>query len=229
MRRRDLLRSGAVATAGLGLGLIATGPASAATPRRHPLRVHTVLFDEVEEQDFAGPVEVFGIIGAEQSFVTADGPRTVTTASGIELVVRTPWSPRSADIIVVPGAGYGPGSGIDEQIRRGVLPKALAAARRPGLVLSSVCTGTMLLSAAGLTAGRPCTTHHVAKEDLRAQGGKVVSGRVVDDGDLVTSGGVTSGIDLGVWLVERFHGAEAALSVETVLEYERRGTVWRSS
>lgn len=87
----------------------------------------------------------------------------------------------------------------------------------------------MLLSAAKITAGRYCTTHHIAKEDLKAQGGKVVDGRVVDDGDLVTSGGVTSGIDLALWLVERLYGPSSALFAEMVLEYERRGTVWRAS
>ncbi|MET9422634.1 DJ-1/PfpI family protein [Streptomyces sp. NPDC006540] len=202
-----------------------------ARPRREPLRVHTVLYDGVEEQDFAGHIEVFGIVGEEriaQTFVTVDGPRTVKTSAGMEVVCRAPWSPRSADLIVVPGAGYGEGSGLQREVRRGVLPRALKAARRPGLILGGVCTGTMLLSAAGITTGRPCTTHHIATEDLQAQGGRVVGGRVVDDGDLVTCGGVTSGIDLGIWLLERFYGPEVALFAEEVLEYERRGTVWRT-
>ncbi|MET9800120.1 DJ-1/PfpI family protein [Streptomyces sp. NPDC006368] len=207
-------------------------PAPASTRRQGgPLRVHTVLYDGVEEQDFAGHVEVFGIVGEErvtQSFVCVDGARALTTAAGMEIVCRTPWSPRSADLIVVPGAGYGDGSGLQREVQRGVLPRALAAARRRGLVLGAVCSGTMLLSAAGITAGRPCTTHHVALEDLKAQGGHVVGGRVVDDGDLVTCGGVTSGIDLGLWLVERFFGPDMAVFAEEVLEYERRGTVWRA-
>ncbi|GAA2573390.1 MULTISPECIES: DJ-1/PfpI family protein [Streptomyces] len=204
----------------------ATPPAGSRPSRR--LSVHTVLYDGVEEQDFAGHVEVFGIVGEErlaQSFVTVDGARRVRTSAGMEIVCRTPWSPRSADVIIVPGGGYGDGSGLQREVRRGVLPGALAAARRDGLVLGAVCTGTMLLSAAGLTAGRPCTTHHIALDDLRAQGGLVAAGRVVDDGDLVTCGGVTSGIDLGLWLLERFFGVDTALFAEEVLEYERRGTV----
>ncbi|MFJ8150243.1 DJ-1/PfpI family protein [Streptomyces sp. NPDC096048] len=204
-------------------------PSPSVRPRpARPLRVHTVLYDGVEEQDFAGHVEVFGILGEEhlvQSFVTADGARRVTTSAGMEIVCRDTWSPRSADVIVVPGGGYGEGSGLQRQIRRGTLPRALAAARRDGLVMGAVCTGTMLLSAAGLTAGRRCTTHHIAQEELRSQGGHVVGGRVVDDGDLVTCGGVTSGIDLGIWLSERFFGADTALFVEEVLEYQRRGVV----
>lgn len=230
MQRRDLLRAGLAATTSLGLTTVAAGPASATAPRRTPLRVHTVLYDGVEEQDFAGPVEVLGILPDQikQTFVTADGPRTVITNSALEIVVRAPWSPQSADVIIVPGAGLGEGSGTQKEIRRGVLPKALAGARRPGLILASVCAGALLLSAARITVGRPCTTHHAAKQDLKKQGGKVVSGRVVDDGDLITSGGVTSGIDLALWLIERVYGPESALFAEKVLEYERRGTIWRS-
>ena len=73
------------------------------------------------------------------------------------------------------------------------------------------------------------TTHSDTRAALAAQGAKVVNARVVDDGDLVTTGGITSGLDGAVWLVERFLGAQFANQVETVLEYERRGTVWRNS
>ncbi|MBE1462042.1 DJ-1/PfpI family protein [Kibdelosporangium phytohabitans] len=194
------------------------------------LRVQTVLYDGAEDQDFTGVLAAFGVLDdIRLSYVSADGPGTVTTASGAEITVGCPWSPETADLILVPGGGYGPGSAVDEQIHCGTLPNALARAKRPDLVLAAVCTGTLLLAAAGLTTDRPCTTHHVAKGDLAALGARVVGGRVVDDGDLVTSAGVTSGLDLGVWLVERLRGPEMALLVEEVLEYERRGTVWRST
>lgn len=191
------------------------------------LRVHTVLYDGVEDQDFVGPVTALGVVDdVQHSFVTAGGPGTVTTAAGLEITIRTPWSPDLADLIVVPGGGYGEGSPLQEQIRRGTLPRALTAARRPGLILAATCTGTLLLSAAGITTGRPCTTHHIAENDLQRQGAIVVSDRVVDDGDLVTSAGVTSGIDLGLWLVERLFGAETAAFAEEVLEHERRSDAW---
>jgi transcriptional regulator GlxA family with amidase domain len=95
--------------------------------------------------------------------------------------------------------------------------------------VASVCTGALLLAAAGLVDGRPAITHHGAIDDLRAAGATVVRARVVDDGDLVTAGGVTSGLDLVLHLVERHFGAAAALAAEHELEYERRGTVWRAA
>ncbi|MFI6314513.1 DJ-1/PfpI family protein [Nocardia fusca] len=194
------------------------------------LRVHTVLYDGVEDQDFIGPVTALGVVDdVRHSFVTVDGPGTLTTAAGLEITVRTPWSPDHADLIVVPGGGYGEESPVQEQIRRGAVPRALTAARRPGLILAATCTGTLLLSAAGITAGRRCTTHHIAENDLRQQGAIVVGGRVVDDGDLVTSAGVTSGIDLGLWLVERLFGAETAAMAEEVLEHERRTDAWEAN
>ncbi|WP_267880701.1 DJ-1/PfpI family protein [Streptomyces sp. SPB78] len=89
-----------------------------------------------------------------------------------------------------------------------------------------MCTGVLVLSAAGLLKGRPCTTHHLAKDALAQEGGDVLSSRVVDDKDIVTAGGVTSGLDLALWMVTREWGAPVAIKAEAVLEYEQRGTVW---
>ncbi|RYG58738.1 DJ-1/PfpI family protein, partial [bacterium] len=97
-----------------------------------------------------------------------------------------------------------------------------------GALVAGVCTGTMVIAASGLLRGRPAITHHLAVEDLREMGADVVQARVVDDGDIVTAGGVTSGLDLALWLVERFCSAAVAHKVEKRMEYERRGTVWRN-
>jgi transcriptional regulator GlxA family with amidase domain len=86
----------------------------------------------------------------------------------------------------------------------------------------------MLATAAGLTRGRPAVTHHGAIEDLRTAGAEVIEARVVDDGDLVTAGGVTSGIDMALWLVERQFGAELADAVAAEIEHPRHGEVFRA-
>jgi transcriptional regulator GlxA family with amidase domain len=79
----------------------------------------------------------------------------------------------------------------------------------------------MLLAAAGLVQGRPATTHHAAIEDLRAAGAQIVDARFVDDGDLLTAGGVTSGLDLALHIVEKVAGASIAEQVAREIEYER--------
>ncbi|MGI5151619.1 DJ-1/PfpI family protein [Plantactinospora sp. CA-294935] len=236
MDRRDVLRATVAAGAVAGGAVLTPGSASAApafTPTR-PLRVQIVTFGGVEELDFVAPIEVFGMAkglgGAiTTSMVTVDGDSPVAAFHGSQVGPVGRWAPREADVLLVPGGGYRRADtpGVLYEIQRGVVPAAIAAARRRGLTIAGVCTGTMLLSAAGLTAGRPCITHHRAVEDLRAQGGVVTEARVVDDGDLVTAGGITSGLDLALWLVERFLGADLAVQVEQVMEYERRGTVWR--
>ncbi|MFF0484442.1 DJ-1/PfpI family protein [Streptomyces sp. NPDC004435] len=248
MHRRQLLRAttalgvtgtlaGAAATSASAATSAVPSPArSAAVPADPggPLRVHVVMFDGVEELDFAAPYEVFSAAGffsqrpVEVRYVSASGARTVTAAYGTVVRGIRRWDPAEADVLVVPGGGYArrDSLGVWAELAAGTLPRALAAAVRPGLTLAAVCTGVMLLSGAGLTAGRPCTTHHRAKADLREQGGLVKDARVVDDGDLVTAGGITSGLELALWTVRRELGPDAALGLEAMMEYEARGTVW---
>ncbi|GAA2771718.1 DJ-1/PfpI family protein [Streptomyces showdoensis] len=242
MNRRQLLRAttalGATgALAGTAATSAAAAPSAPAAAPNRPLRVHIPLFDGVEELDFAAPYEIFSAAGffttrpVEVRYVSATGARSVTAAYGTVVRGLRPWAPDEADLLVVPGGGYArrDSPGVWAEIDRGTLPRALAAAARPGLTVAALCTGVMLLSAAGLTRGRPCTTHHKAKADLEGQGGRVKNARVVDDGDLVTAAGVTSGLELALWLVHRELGSDTATGLETMLEYEARGTVWTSS
>ncbi|MGE7391072.1 DJ-1/PfpI family protein [Streptomyces sp. NPDC004126] len=244
MNRRNLLRAttalgatGAVTgLTGAGAGAAAAAGADARRPAGGggPLRVHVVMFDGVEELDFAAPYEVFSAArfftdrAVEVRYVTASRPGTVQASYGTRVRVDHGWAPDEADVIVVPGGGYArrEDPGVWAEIRRGTLPRALGAAPRAGLTVSALCTGVMLLSAAGLTRGRPCTTHHKARPDLEQQGGVLKNARVVDDGNLVTAGGITSGLELALWLVRRELGPDTANSVEAMLEYEARGTVW---
>lgn len=85
----------------------------------------------------------------------------------------------------------------------------------------------MLLAAASLVSGRHLTTHHQALSDLRASGAKIIEARVVDDGNIISAGGVTCGLDLGLYRVERFASAELARKVARNMEYECREPVWK--
>jgi cyclohexyl-isocyanide hydratase len=92
----------------------------------------------------------------------------------------------------------------------------------PAQVKASVCTGALLLGAAGFLKHKQATTHPVALEELKPYCAQVVDDRVVDEGDVVTARGVTSGIDLGLYLVERLAGAEARTRIATQMDYGYR-------
>ncbi|MER5491600.1 DJ-1/PfpI family protein [Streptomyces sp. NPDC002454] len=239
-------RRSALATAGAALAAGFAGPAaaSAATAGRRsgdapradrPLRVDIVLFDGVEELDVFGPFEVFAGAAAmghpvRVRLVTGGAPGPVTLAFGTRVEVAQGWEPDGTDAIVVPGGGFGDrdGPGIWPEIRGGVLPRKLRTAARRGSTLLGVCTGVVLLHAAGLVGDRPCTTHTGARPYLRERGCDVRDVRVVDDGDLVTAGGISSGIDGSLHLLDREVASEAAKDVEYLLEFERRGTPLRT-
>ncbi|WP_236792167.1 DJ-1/PfpI family protein [Amycolatopsis sp. GM8] len=207
-----------------------------AQPRSGPLRVQILMFDGVEEQDVVGPVAVLGHAGhrsgqVQLTLARFGGPGEVAGTFGTKFAVPAKWDPAAADLLIVPGGGYAKkdGPGVNAVIKNEALLEDLNSAHQAGVLIAGVCTGVMVLAAAGLTKGRPCTTHHLATADLAGQGAQVVNARVVDDGDLITAGGVTSGLDLALWLVTRELGAAVAAGVESVLEYEQRGTVWRRS
>jgi transcriptional regulator GlxA family with amidase domain len=202
-------------------------------------QVHVLVYDGFDELDAVAPYEVFataGAFGADVSvaFATLEPRASVTASHGLELapdlVLPGPADDDRPDLLVVPGGGWSdpsvPGAGAEA--RRGAVPDAVAALHDAGVALAAVCTGGMLLATAGVLDGRPATTHASARDDLADTGARLVDARVVDDGDVCTAGGVTSGIDLALHLVEREFGPEVATSVATELEYERRGMVHRA-
>lgn len=203
-------------------------------PQLHPLRIEIIVFDGVDELDALAPYRVLrGAVGAGAEFevrlVTLTATEEVTASCSLRF--RPDGVLEEPDILVVPGGGWAARAEIGAwgETQRGVIPNAIARQAKHGATIATVCTGAMLAAYGGLTAGRNAITHHAAIEDLRASGANVVDARVVDDGDLISAGGVTSGIDLALWLVERFASAEIAAKVARNLEYERRGIVWQRS
>jgi transcriptional regulator GlxA family with amidase domain len=198
------------------------------------MKTQIVIYDGFDELDAIAPYEVLTAAGCrgapfEVELAHLEGAREVTGSQGLVVRATTALAERT-ELLVVPGGRWADRSspvGARVEAERGALPDAIRRIHAGGATIASVCTGAMLLAAAGLTRGRAVTTHHVALEDLRASGGQLVDARVVDDGDLITAGGVTSGLDLALWLVEREAGAILARELERHLEYERRGTVWR--
>jgi transcriptional regulator GlxA family with amidase domain len=199
------------------------------------MQIDIVLFPGFDELDAIGPLEVFknaAKCGADIQvrLVSPAGAGEVVAAHGLRVHAEAGQreGPRP-ELVLVPGGGWidcdGPGARVEAA--RNEIPAWLVELHQSGTTIAAVCTGAMLVAAAGLLSGRPAITHHGAIDDLRAAGSEVILARVVDDGQIVTAGGVTSGLDLAIWLVERFAGAAIAGEVERQMEYERRGVVWR--
>jgi len=191
------------------------------------MQVAVVVFDGVDELDAIAPFEVFDNArqaGADLdvTLCTLDATDGVTASHGTAIGVDDRLADLDPDLVVVPGGRWGARgeTGAWAEAERGDLPAAIADLQETGVDLAAVCTGGMLLARAGVTDGRPATTHASAREELEQSGADLVDARVVDDGDLVTAGGVTAGLDLAFHLVRRAFDAEIADSVATRMEYE---------
>jgi transcriptional regulator GlxA family with amidase domain len=194
-----------------------------------------VVYDGFDELDAVTPYEVFSNAAArgcdlDVSLRTLDVTESVTASHGLRIGVDGPLADADPDLVVVPGGGWNDRANESAwaEAERGDLPRALADLRERGVELAAVCTGGMLLAEAGVLDGRPAVTHGSARDDLEATDAAVVDARVVDDGDVLTAGGVTSGLDLALHLVARLCGDEVAEQVATTIEYEPSGEVYRS-
>lgn len=200
------------------------------------MNIRILLYDGFDELDAIAPYEVLRSSaephGWQVEMATLDGAPEVTASHGLRLNTNGRRLEDSRpDVLVVPGGGWAARAarGAWAEAERGAISAALRELHGAGTILASVCTGAMLLAAAGLLQGRPAVTHHSAMDELQAHGAIPVRARVVDGGEIITAGGVTAGLDLALWLIERFAGPEAAHTAEMRLEYERRGVVWRWS
>ncbi len=196
------------------------------------MHVAIVVFEGFDAMDAIGPFEVFDHAreeaDLEADLYTLERRDSVVSSHGLRVEPEGTLGEleRRPDVLIVPGGGYNDRAeaGVRAQIE-GPLPERVAEYHAAGTLVASVCTGAMVLAAARLTDGRPAVTHHGALADLRESGAAVREARVVDDGDLVTAGGITAGIDLALHLLERLVGAGVAESVADTMEYERRGEV----
>jgi transcriptional regulator GlxA family with amidase domain len=187
-----------------------------------------ILYDGFDSLDAIGPWEVFRkaeIAGARLStrFLARERSTPIVSSDGLTMTNFEPLESATVDWLITPGGAWASRApkGAWAEIQEGTLPAILKQRSDAGTKMASVCTGAMLLSAAGLTKGREVATHWIAKDELREQGALVINARVVDDGDLVSSAGVTAGIDLALWLVEQWNGKDLADSVARTLEWKR--------
>jgi transcriptional regulator GlxA family with amidase domain len=187
--------------------------------------VGILLFDEVEELDAVGPYEV---LAAWTHYFPDDGwsvttmsfsGEAVTGAKGLTILPHVAVADAPAlDVLVYPG-GFGTRALLADPAHL----EWVRAQRRAVPLLASVCTGSLVLAAAGLLTGRPATTHWASLDALHELDETIEvrrDVRFVDDGDLVTSAGVSAGIDMALHLVARLASIETATAVRKVLQYD---------
>lgn len=184
------------------------------------MRIEILLFDGFDELDVFGPFE--GLADSlDTELVALEGAHAVRSARGLAVGAQARLGERP-DVLIVPGGGWldrAP-QGARAEAARGTLPAAIAERHAAGTVVASVCTGALLLAHAGVLAGHRATTNPQALDDLRAfPGVEVLARRVVDDGDVVTAGAPSCGLDLAVGLLERFGGRGLAAAAVRELDW----------
>ncbi|MER6438760.1 MULTISPECIES: DJ-1/PfpI family protein [unclassified Streptomyces] len=181
------------------------------------MQIAIVLYDRFTALDAVGPYETLGRLpGAETVFVAErTGPVRNETGDLALTADRSLDEVPHPDIVVVPG-----GPGQTPQMDNRVLLDWLRAADATSTWTTSVCTGSLLLAAAGLLDGRRATSHWLALGTLAEFGAEPTGERVVFDGKYVTAAGVSSGIDMGLHLLGRIAGDEHAQAVQLLTEYD---------
>ena len=203
-----------------------------------------VLFDGFDPLDIIAPFEV---IAAASDFAHDDDaviemvssgepPRPfVSGTRGLTISATSQLDPTLPGYIFVPGASGlvegDPDDGVEtvpviiaRAAQTVMIPPIQQALTEPGVTVTTVCGGSLILAMAGILEGRTATTHVLGLDVLDAAGVNMLDARVVVDGDLISGGGVTSGLDVALFVVEQHYGPVIAHKVEVLFQYERRGT-----
>jgi cyclohexyl-isocyanide hydratase len=179
------------------------------------LNIGILVFPSVQQLDLTGPYEVFAAIPGAQVHLIWKDRAPITSATGLVLAPTMTFAEcPPLDVLCVPG-GAGINALLQDAAVLGFLREAAARAR----YVSSVCTGALVLGAAGLLKGRRATTHWAAHDFLGLFGAIPTQGRVVRDGNVFTAGGVTAGIDFGLTLVAEILGEAEAQAIQLAHEY----------
>jgi transcriptional regulator GlxA family with amidase domain len=188
-------------------------------------RIGIFLFDGAEELDWAGPWEVLAAWsrmwpedGAEV-FTVAREEGTITCAKGLRVLADHTWETAPpVDVLLVPG-----GQGTRPLAKDALTLDWVRGYADRGTLVTSVCTGSLVLAAAGLLGDRPATTYWGAYDELLALDGTIdlrAEDRFVDSGEIVTAAGVSAGIDMALHLVARLHSVERAKDVRRYIQYD---------
>jgi transcriptional regulator GlxA family with amidase domain len=194
-----------------------------------PLSIGILIFEDVEELDFVGPWEVFTMANevanhmkkppVHEVKLIAERNEPVRCAKGMRVLPDlTIAECAKLDVLLVPG-----GWGTRREAKSPVMLAWVAEIARQAQWVTSVCTGALVLTAAGPAKGKRVTTHWAFVETLRERGeaAEVLANyRYVRDGNVVTAAGVSAGIDMALWLTGELHGPDFARSVQKGMQYD---------
>ena len=181
------------------------------------MQIAYLLYDRFTALDITGPHDVFNSVPGNESVFVAEhtGPiRNESDTLSMVADARLDDVPKP-DIVVVPG-GFGNRMLLEHE----PLHDWIRSVHETSAWTTSVCTGSLLLAAAGLLDGAPATTHWLARDRLAELGAKPVPERVVEHGKIVTAAGVSSGIDMALHLVRKINGEQIAQAVQLGIEYD---------
>jgi transcriptional regulator GlxA family with amidase domain len=181
------------------------------------MQIAYLLYDRFTALDITGPHDVFNSVPGNEAIFVAERPGPIRNESDtLSLVADASLDEvRTPDIVVVPG-----GFGNRVLLEHEPLHEWIRAVHESTTWTTSVCTGSLLLAAAGLLDGIPATTHWLARDLLAELGAKPAPDRVVQHGKIVTAAGVSAGIDMALQLVQRMNGDEVASAVQLGIEYD---------
>jgi transcriptional regulator GlxA family with amidase domain len=181
------------------------------------MQVAFLLYERFTALDITGPHDVLNSLPGTDSVFVAENAGAVRNDSGTMAIVadRSLDDVVTPDIVVVPG-----GFGTRLLLEHEPLLSWLRSVHKTATWTTSVCTGSLLLAAAGLLDHAPATTHWLARDTLASLGARPVPDRVVQHGKILTAAGVSSGIDMALRLVQLMHGDEAAQAVQLGIEYD---------
>lgn len=179
------------------------------------LQIGILVFPGVQQLDLTGPYEVFASLPDAKVHLVWKDRAPITSATGLVLASTMTFGEcPKLDVVCVPGGG-----GVNALLEDAETLDFLRTHAKQARYVTSVCTGSLVLGAAGLLKGRKATTHWFAHDFLEKFGAVPVHGRVVRDGNLITAGGVTAGIDFGLAVVAELAGQPQAEAIQLGLEY----------
>jgi cyclohexyl-isocyanide hydratase len=180
-----------------------------------PLVIGMILFPDLTQLDLTGPYEVFARMPATTVHLLAETLQPVRSERGLTITPDATWASSPAlDVIFVPG-----GVGVNAMLEHAPLLRFLHQQSTSAAYLTAVCTGTLVLGAAGLLRGYRAATHWLSMDLLPLFGAEPVDERVVVDRNRITGGGITAGIDFGLHVAAVLRSERTAQEIQLMMEY----------